>query len=213
MLILNDYFKKQAENEIVLCFRHPWFNLAYNWLILALVVMLFGGFVWWGMQIHTQRMADEMLETALAAMDAEHAEMMAAAEAQEAELKASQEYIMEQEATAVAKAFYGINRFVEKYNYSSDDLATYARCMFNRAEKADLQEVVAVDGQFTGYSDDNPVLAEYYNLALRLVREWHEETVKPCDVSFQFAELTPNGIYLRNQFKADGYARRWHMYE
>jgi hypothetical protein len=209
-MIMEDYFKKQAELETTLCFRHPWFNLFYNWLIVALVITLFGGFVWWGMQIHTQRMADEMLESTLAAMDAEHAEMLAAAEAEEAALRASEEYIIEQEATAVAKAFYGIHRFIEKYNYSSDDLATYARCMFNRAENEELTKVVSLTGQFTGYADDNPVLAEYYNLALRLVKEWHEETIKPCDVSFQFAELTPNGIYLRNEFKADGYARRWH---
>lgn len=208
--MMEEFFNKQAENEITLCFRHPWFNLFYNYLIGVLIIILFGSFVWWGLDIHSRHMADEMLATTLAAMDAEHAEMIAAAEAREAELKASQEYIMEQEATVVAKAFYGIHRFIEKYNYSSDDLATYARCMFNRAESADLTKVVPLNGQFTGYSDDNPVLAEYYNLALRLVREWHSETVKPCDVSFQFAELTPNGIYLRNEFKADGYARRWH---
>ena len=207
---MNDYFKKQAEIETTLCFRHPWFNLFYNWLIVALVITLFASFGWVGVQIHTQRLADEILERTLAEMDRENAEMIAAAEAREAELKASQEYIMEQEAQAVAKAFYGIKNFVEKYHYSSEDLATYARCMFNRAENADLQEVIATKDQFLGYSDNNPVLSEYYNAAMEFVREWHEETIKPCDVSFQFAELTPNGIYLRNEFKADGYARRWH---
>ena len=207
---MDEIFEKQRKLEADMCFRHPWVNITYNYLILALVVILFGGFVWWGMQIKTRNMAEEMTSRVLAEMDAEHEQMIADAEAREAELKASEAYIMEQEATAVAKAFYGIKNFVEKYHYSSEDLATYARCMFNRAESADLTEVVRLTGQFTGYSDDNPVLAEYYDLALRLVEEWHNETVKPCDPSFIFAELTPNGVYLRNEYKADGYARRWH---
>lgn len=207
---MNDYFKKQAELETTLCFRHPYFNLMYNWLIGILIIVLFGSFVWWGLDIHSRHMADEMLATTLAAMDAEHAEMIAAAEAEEAALKASQEYIIDQEAQAVAKAFYGIRLFVEKYHYSESDMSTYARCMFNRAENAELTEVVRTTGQFTGYADNNPVLADDYNLALKLVKEWHEETIKPCDTSYQWAELTPNGIYLRNVFKADGYARRWH---
>ena len=207
---MGDYFKKQAELETVMCFRHPYFNLMYNWMIGILIIVLFASFVWWGLDIRSRHMADEMLERTLAAMDAENAEMIAAAEAREAELKASQEYITEQEAQAVAKAFYGIRLFVEKYHYSESDLATYARCMFNRAENEELTEVVRLTGQFTGYADDNPVLSDDYQLALKLVKEWHEETIKPCDVSFKFAELTPIGIYLKQDLHADGYARRWH---
>lgn len=208
---MEDYFRKQAELETVLCFRHPYFNLMYNYLIGILLIILFAGFVWWGLDIHSRHMADEMLRTTLEAMDAEHAEMLAAAEAEEAAIRASQEYIQEQEAQAVAKAFYGIKNFIEKYHYSDADLATYARCMFNRAENADLREVIATKDQFLGYADNNPVLSEYYDIAQKLVKEWHEESVKPCDPSFIFAELTPNGIFLRNEYKADGYARRIHL--
>lgn len=200
---MEDYFKKQAEVETVLRFRHPWFNLFYNWLIAVLVLALFGSFVWWGLQISAERKAEQMTATALAAW---HEEQQAEDEA----IRSSQEYIMDQEAKAVAKAFYGIRLFTEKYHYSEADLETYARCMFNRAENEDLTKVISITGQFTGYTDDNPVLAEYYDLALRLVKEWHEESVKPVDASYQFAELTANGIYLKNDLHADGYARRWH---
>lgn len=207
---MDEIFEKHDQLEAEMIFRHPWVPLAYNWMIAILVVTLLVGFVGWGLDIRSRHMADQMLATTLAEMDAEHEQMIAAAEAQEAEIRASQEYIMDQEATAVAKAFYGISRFVDKYHYSESDFATYARCMFNRAENADLQEVVSAKDQFLGYADNNPVLAEYYDLAIKFVREWHEETVKPCDISYIFAELTPNGIYLRNEFNADGYARRWH---
>jgi len=199
---MNDYFNKQAELETEMCFRHPWFNLFYNWLVAVLVLALFGSFVWWGLQISAERKAEQMTATALAAW---HEEQQAEDEA----IRSSQEYIMDQEAQAVAKAFYGIDRFVEKYHYNEADLATYARCMFNRAENEDLEKVVRLKDQFAGYDDNNPVLLEYYNLALRLVREWHSETVKPCDVAYQFAELTPDGIFLKKDIHADAYQRRW----
>jgi predicted nuclease of restriction endonuclease-like (RecB) superfamily len=95
--------------------------------------------------------------------------------------------------------------------YSEKDLETYARCMFNRADAGSgrLTEVIAQEGQFVGYSDANTVLDDDYNLALKLIRAWHEEQTKPCDLSYQFAELTPQGIFLKNDFNADGYARRW----
>lgn len=207
---MGEYFERQRKIEADMCFRHPWFNLFYNWLVAVCIVALFASFVWWGIDIHRMNRDELIRLQVLAEMDAEHAEMMAAAEAQEAERKASMEYIMEQEATAVAKAFYGIDKFVEKYHYSSEDLATYARCMFNRAEGSDLITEISKPDQFVGYSDGNQLIAEYKQLATRLVREWHSETVKPCDTSFVFAELTPNGIFLKQDLHADGYARRWH---
>ena len=82
--------------------------------------------------------------------------------------------------------------------------------MFNRAEASgDLIGVVSAKDQFVGYSDGNTVLTENYDLALKLVEQWHNETTKPCDSSFQFAELTPDGIWLKQDIRADGYARRW----
>ena len=68
---MEEYFNNQAEIETTMAFRHPWVPLFYNWVIAAIVVVLFGGFVWWGLQIKTQSMADKMLATTLAEMDAE----------------------------------------------------------------------------------------------------------------------------------------------
>ena len=120
---------------------------------------------------------------------------------------------MQREAEAVAKAFYGIRNFIVKYHYTEKDLKTYARCMFNRADAKnglyDLETVIGRKDQFLGYDSKNPVLNEYYTVAQAAVEEWHRETVKPCDVSYQYAELTENGIYLAAEFGADGYARRW----
>lgn len=201
---------EQMEHDME--FRHKWVPRFYNWVIALLVVILFGSFVWWGLDIHSRHMADEMLATTLAEMDAEHEQMLAAAEAEQAAIKASEEHIMTEEAKVIAKAFYGIRNFVEKYGYTTTDLETYARCIFNRAEATgqSIEEVVSKKDQFLGYAEGNQLVKEYYDQAIRFVNDWHNEEVKPCDSSYQWAELNEDGIWLRNSFKADGYARRWH---
>lgn len=210
--MMNDYFKKQAEIETTLLFRHPWFNMAYNYLVAVCVLVLFSSFVWWGIDIHTRRQAEAMTAAVLAQMDAEHEQMLAEAEAEQAAINASEEHIMTEEAKVIAKAFYGIRNFVDKYGYTTTDLETYARCIFNRADATgqSIEEVVSKKDQFLGYAEGNQLVKEYYDQAIRFVNDWHNEEVKPCDSSYQWAELNEDGIWLRNSFKADGYARRWH---
>ena len=201
---------EQMEHDME--FRHKWVPLFYNWVVALLVVILFGSFVWWGLDIHSRHMADEMLATTLAEMDAENDAMLAAAEAEQAALLASEEHIMTEEAKVIAKAFYGIRNFVDKYGYTTADLETYARCIFNRSDATgqSIEEVVSKKDQFLGYAEGNQLVKEYYDQAIRFVNDWHNEEVKPCDSSYQWAELNEDGIWLRNSFKADGYARRWH---
>ena len=209
---MGDYLEKQAEIERDMCFRHPWVNIFYNYLIASLIVALAVSFIVWGLDIRTRRQAAEMTATALASWQAEQQAAADAAEQELVTLRASEEYVMKQEATAAAKALFPVQNFVDRYHYSESDLLTYLRCMANRADAAGttLQAVVEQPGQFLGYSDTNPVLTEYYDLAYRFVEDWRHEETKPVDSSYQWAELTPNGIYLKNEFNADGYARRWH---
>ena len=202
--ILKEIFEEQREHEEELMFRNPSVPFWYNWIIAVTVLSLFVSFAIWGIDIHTQKTAEKMTATALASWQNEQI-------VQDESARSSQEYVINAEATAMAKAFYGIDRFIEKYHYTEDDLITYARCMFNRAESSrDLIRAISEPNQFTGYSDGNQVIADYKQLANRLVREWHEETVRPCDTAYIFAELTPDGIFLKKDLHADGYVRRWH---
>lgn len=206
-----NYFEKQRQIEAEMNFRHPWFNIVYNYIIAGCLVMLAVSLVIWGLDVRTERRAEAMTALAMESWQAEQTAKETEEAERLAEIKASEEYVMKQEAIAVAKAFQGIRLFIEKYNYSEADLVTYARCMFNRAEKnGDLIAVVSAKDQFVGYSDNNQVLQEFYDLAYHLVDEWHHEQTKPCDTSYQFAELTTSGIFLKNDLHADGYARRWH---
>lgn len=208
---MKEYFEKQRQIEADMCFRHPWFNMAYNYLVAVCIVVLIASFIWWGIDIHTRRTAEAMTAELLAQMDLEHEQMMKEAEAQQAALLASEEHIMTEEAKVIAKAFFGIRNFVDKYGYTAADLETYARCIFNRADATgeSIEAVVSKKDQFLGYAEGNQLVKNYYDLAIRFVDEWHHEEVKPCDNSYQWAELTEHGIYLRNSYKADGYQRRW----
>lgn len=210
--MLREYFEEQRQREADMRFRNPWVDVFYNWMIAVCLVALVISFIWWGLDIRTRRIADQMAATAMASWQADLDAERSAKEAELAALQASEAAVMDREATLIAKAFYGIRLFVEKYHYTKDDLLTYARCIFNRVESSNantVEFVVSAPEQFLAYSEKNPVLTEYYDIALEAVKAWHNETLKPCDASYRFAELTERGIYLTAEFGADGYARRW----
>lgn len=201
-----EVFEAQRKEESVLTFRYPWFNVVYNWVIAALIIILTIGLISWSLDIKTERRAAALTATAMADYEA----------GQKAELEAiaaAKDTIMQKESEALARIFYGISKFQDKYGYDDKDFFTLARCVFNRVENShyssDLEEVVNQKDQWVGYFENNPVLAEYYDLAYKAVQEWHNETIKPISNDFVYAELTPNGIWLKNDFHADGYARRW----
>ena len=208
---MQEVFSKRAEQERLLRWKHKGFDLVYNWVMAVSMLTILILLAVWAVQIHIDRKASGLVAVAMADYQAEQQADIDRQEAAALAQRQTEEYRMQQEAAAVAKAFYGIRNFVDRYGYSAKDFETYARCMFNRADAGSgrLSEVIAQEGQFLAYSDNNPVLDEYYDMALSFVREWHEETTKPVDTSYQFAELTPQGIYLTNVFNADGYARRW----
>lgn len=211
MELLIEVFNEQAERTHWLERKHPWFEILWNWTIALLLGLLLVSTIVYGIQNKIERKVEEKIVTVRTEFEAaRQAEEDAEAERLKA-IQASEEAVMNQEATALARAFYGIRLFVDKYGYTERDFQTYARCVFNRADARDgkISEIIAQKGQFLGYSEDNPVLDEYFSMALKFVKEWHSETTKPCDSDFQFAELLADGVWLTKTLNADGYARRW----
>lgn len=192
--------------------KYPWYDILYNWVCALLVVVLFVSFGIWGVDIHTRRQSELFAATALADYQAEQEAVAAEEQAKiEAEQK-SEQAIMAREATAAAKAIYGIRNFIEKYGYGERDLRTYVRCMCDRVDFGgkvnSFESIVSQEAQFLAYSDNNPVLDEYYKIAMQEIEAWHHETSRPWDSKYRFAELTESGIFLTDEFGADGYARR-----
>ena len=210
---LMSVFKDREKKERRMMLKFPWFNLVYNWLITIGVIALFASFWWWGVQIRNNHKEQAIRESVYAEVQAqEQAKETARLEALALE-QSSEDYIVGQMADAMAKLFYGIRNFEEKYHYNETDFETYARCWFNRAENkaysGDLIEVMTQKDQALGYYDSNPVLNNYRKMAEKFIRAWRSESIKPVSNDYVYAELTPNGIYLKNEFNADGYARRW----
>lgn len=205
--------EEQDAREKLLMWKHPWVNVFYNYLVAALLIALSVSLYGWALDVWTQHRADAQTEAVLAAYQAEQQAAEDARLQELAAIQASEEAVIEREATAIAKAFYGIKNFVEKYHYTDEDLITYARCIFNRVDASkginSVDVILSTPDQFLAYAENNPVLTEFYQIAHEAVTEWHNETVKPCDLSYRYAELTENGIYLSNEFNADGYSRRW----
>lgn len=197
-------------------FRHPWFNLMYNWVIVVVIAGLFVSFGIWGFDIRTDHKAAALTATAMAEYQATQDAIAEQARAEEEAILASDEYKCSTASNAAAKALFAIQPFIDKHHYTTDDLRTYVRSMCNRADNPSdiypdaIEDVVAVPDNYVGYSDDNPVLSQYYELAYDEIWTWMHEELKPCSNDYVFAELTENGIWLSNQFGADGYARRFH---
>lgn len=212
--MLKEVIAEQTEEERNMRFRHPWFSYMYNWIVVFAVIGLAISFVIWGADIRAERTAADLTATAMAEFHAEQQAAQKAVEDRLAAERASQEAVIASGAKSVAKAFYGIRNFIDKYGYDRSDLDTYSRCMFNRVDAGNgvnsLEVIIAQPEQFLGYADGNPVLDEYYKIAYELVSTWMSEETKPCDTSYRFAELTEKGIYLTDTFNAGPYDRRWH---
>ena len=210
---MREVVNEQIKREHDMMFRHPWFNLVYNWVVVVSVVALFISFGIWGENIRTERKAAALTATAMAEYQSEQNAIEQAKQQELAAIAASEASVMKNEANDIAKVLYGVKNFIEKYHYTEDDLMTLARCIFNRVESKsysnDIHAVVNQEQQWVGYYENNPVVDQYYKIAYNAVNEWHHEETKPIANDFVFAELTPNGIWLKNDIHADGYARRW----
>lgn len=208
--MMSEIFREREERERLLTWRYPWFNVVYNWAVAILALALCAALFWWGVDAHYSLIAKNMSETAVEDYKAEQLAAVDAEEEQRRQAEEAAEKIILAEARDAAKALYGIRLFVEKYHYTESDLKTYLWSGFNRADATgkSLHDVL-FDGQYLASSESNRVLVEYKSISEDAVREWHADDAKPCDIAFQFAELRPDGIWLKKDIDADAYAPRW----
>ena len=201
--MIMEIIQDRAEQEEWLLQKHPWYPILMNWFGAILIVILcIASIVYW-IQGSTVKKGEKMVAEAMATW--EEAQAKAADAAETERIRAEQ---IDRESDAVAQMLFGIRNFQTKYGYSEADLTTYVRSAFNRADARDeaLLTVIFAEGQYIAVSSHNDIRPEYKELALRLVKDWHEEDYSPCDTAYQYAELTPYGIYLRKGYGED----RWH---
>ena len=213
MGIFREITNEKTENERKLVFRHPWVNLAYNWIIAIMIILIGIACIKWALDLREQRKEAAITATARALWEEERKAEEDARLKAIADQEATEEYSLNKMANELAKVLYGAERFRDKYHYSEADFVTLCRCVTNRVENPsysdDIYAVIEQPEQWVGYYKTNPVLSEYYDIAYAFLKEWLHESVKPVGNDYCWAEFTPNGIFLKNDFRADGYARRW----
>ena len=204
---LLEVFAERAEAEREMRWRCPGFDLVYNWIvgIAALAVLI--GLCVWGAQIGIERRDEKIREAGRAEVYAQQAAAEQATADEESKAAEALAVQIDRESDALARLFFGIRNFQSLYGYSVEDLKTYAQSAFNRADARgqDLLAVIFEEGQYTACSRHNDITTEFKELGRQLAEAWHNGELK-CDTAFQYAELTPYGIYLRKGYGED----RWH---
>jgi spore germination cell wall hydrolase CwlJ-like protein len=118
---------------------------------------------------------------------------------------------IEKEAEYIAKVIYGMAR-----NHSETDQRAVVWCILNRYESAGypntIKEVCEQPKQWIEYNEDNPVLDTHYNLALEILKEWHNGGHRPMDKEFVFLSWSSREIILRDTFTEGKNTRYYRFY-
>ena len=117
---------------------------------------------------------------------------------------------IELEAEYIAKVIYGTAR-----NHSDSDKKAVVWCILNRVEHYahpnTIEEVCEQPKQWMGYSNDNPVLDENYELALTELKIWNSGGHRPIDNDYIYLSWSSKEILLRNTFEENRDTKYWRM--
>ena len=118
---------------------------------------------------------------------------------------------IEREAQFIAKVMYGVYR----PEHNDSHLRAVAWCIFNRVDNPaypnSVQAVCQQAKQWMGYSDDNPVIATLYDIALTELKSWHNGVPRPMTADYVYMNWSSREIYLRNTFAEDRNTSYWRM--
>lgn len=117
---------------------------------------------------------------------------------------------IEREAEYIAKVIYGTAR-----NHAPSDQRAVVWCILNRVEHHShpdtVAEVCQQPKQWMGYSDDNPVLTELYDLALAELKIWHGDGHRPLSNEYIYLSWSSKEIILRDTFEETKKTNYWRM--
>ena len=117
------------------------------------------------------------------------------------------EELIQQEAEFIAKALYGFAK-----DHSERDQRTGVWCILNRVDHPNypnsVQAVCQQDEQWIGYSDNNPVLTNLYELAVTELETWHNN-YRPVSAEYVFMSWSSKEIVLRNTYKTTSATKHW----
>ena len=117
---------------------------------------------------------------------------------------------IELEAEYIAKVIYGTAR-----NHADSDKKAVVWCILNRVEHHShpntIAEVCEQPKQWMGYSDENPVLEDIYDLALAELKTWHNGGHRPMSNDYIYLTWSSKEILLRDTFEENKSTNYWRM--
>ena len=118
---------------------------------------------------------------------------------------------IEREAEWIAKVMYGMVRS----DHNDSDLRAIVWCILNRVDNkaypGDVQAVCQQKSQWMGYSDDNPVIAKLYDIALNELKSWHNGVPRPMSADYVYLTWSSKEILLRDTFAENRDTNYWRM--
>lgn len=117
---------------------------------------------------------------------------------------------VEQEAEYISKVIYGTAR-----NHADSDKRAVVWCILNRVEHYGhpdtVVEVCEQPKQWMGYSSDNPVLDDIYELVLDELKIWYNDGHRPMSNEYIYLSWSSKEILLRDTFEENKNTNYWRM--
>ena len=117
------------------------------------------------------------------------------------------EELLQQEAEYLAKMLYGTAR-----NNSERDQRTAIWCALNRVDSvgypSTVKEVCQQPSQWVGYSDDNPILTNLYDIAMKELETWHSG-YRPVGIEYIYMNWSTKQITLRDTWEKGNDTNYW----
>lgn len=117
---------------------------------------------------------------------------------------------IEREAEYIAKVIYGTAQ-----SHADSDKKAVVWCILNRVEHYahpnNVVEVCEQPKQWMGYSNENPVLTENYDLALAELKTWYSGGHRPMSNEYIYLSWSSKEILLRDTFEENKNTNYWRM--
>ena len=117
------------------------------------------------------------------------------------------EELLKQEGEYLARMLYGT-----ALNHDERDQRTAIWCALNRVDSpgfpSSVKEVCQQESQWIGYSDDNPVLTNLYDLAIEELTTWHNN-YRPVSRDYVYMSWSSKEIKLRDTYEKNDNTRYW----
>lgn len=117
------------------------------------------------------------------------------------------EELLNQEGEYLARMLYGT-----ALDHDERDQRTAIWCALNRVDSPgfpdSVKEVCQQESQWIGYSDNNPILNDLYNLAIEELTTWHNN-YRPVNKDYVYMSWSSKEIKLRDTYEKSNSTRYW----